>query len=394
MSLTTIFRSIVGRLFDNTNSNFLTKPSEIEKYLNTFPEPRDDFERALFHYKATMYQFGKTGPAYFILNLAGAIAYYPYLIKFLLDGLKVKQEKESDVFFSDRISKNTIPNSILKRYPKLVELKMAEKMSLSKKDMQFLKEVKRRSRFQYYFQLKVLLKVAMFSDAIRRYHPRAIITYSESSFSTSAATRYCEDNNVKLIGIMHGERDYALKLAFFRCSEYYAWDEEYVKILIRLRCEESQFRVEVPDALALPDYRGNENAMFDYTFYLQDETSDTLEKLSYVYNLMTNCGYKVCIRPHPDFIEELKGKLGNDVLIENPREVSLTTSFERTKCVIAKFSTVLFQAWYVGIPVMIDDFTIEGLYDILKSKDYVILKKPHERLTTLIIGLENTDEPT
>gem|GEM_PF-720643 len=383
MNLTLLFRKIVGKFFDTTDALFSDSYVSASRKILQFPEPKSDTERAIYQYVCTMSRLNVVKRM--LLNVGSMITFLPYFIRFRNAVITGNIEKADAVFFTDRISAETIPRSLQKKYPNIIFVRLGEKMSLSLADSKFLFCIMKVRPCWFYFNLKVMMKLAMVSSCIRTYSPKAIITYSESSFATSLMSQYCEKQGIEYIGIMHGERLYGLKLPFFRCSRYYAWDYDYVRLLLSMRCEASQFMVEVPDSLLLPRYKKQSTPIYDLTFYLQDETSESLHILQRICGLLTTRGLKISIRPHPNYNEEdYIALLFPKVDIQTFKDVTLDVSFSSTKTVVSKFSTILYQAWYLGIPIIIDDCTMPDLYRKLLDLHYIMTEKPHGLLSNLL----------
>lgn len=379
MSLLFNLRSLFGKYFETTKRNMSVSYDDVMDYLKKFPIPANDFERSSYQYKCYMHMYNLLYRFCFSVLSILFIPLYQYRFK----RTKINSAQSFDaIFISDGISIETIPDSVRNRYPSIKVVKNAEFMMLTKEDIVFFNSYK--YHFHPYFNFKFLIKLAMISYCIHAYNPKAIIIYSEASFVTSLMSKYCENYNIKYIGIMHGEREYSLKLPFFRCSEYYVWDNDYLNLLTDLRCDPSQFIIEIPYSVRMPNYRKNEVQEYDYTFYLQDETSDSISRLQEICKIMKNKGYSLCIRLHPRFLNIDCSELKRYATLQMPSNVSMEESFSKTKNVIAKFSTVLYQAWYLGIPIIMDDYTIPGLYESLESRHSVLLLKNHKKLSTVL----------
>lgn len=382
MKLTLFFRKVMGRFFDNSNATFKFSYEENMKIINRFNEPQDDFERSLFQYKCTMLRYGKLGA--FALNMASMVAYPFYHFKLSHITIDNNSQRYDAVFFTDRISVETVPDSLRNRYPNIVKVRIAEQMGLSYDDIEFLKEIREKLHGNFYFHLKLLLKIGMISAAIRCYSPKAIISYTEEAFATSLSTEYCEKRGIQFDCFMHGERSFGLKLPFFRCSHYFAWDEDYVKLFLSMRCEKSQFVIEVPEVMRLKDKIKDIVPEYDLTFYLQAESRDSIATLHKLCKILLQMGYKLCIRPHPDNRNPFFQDCFDGITIQDSRNVSLARSLGLTKAVVAKHSTVIYQAWYNDIPIVFDDLTMPGIYEKLIDLKCVMVGKPHKRLSDLV----------
>lgn len=381
---TFFLRGLSGILFDNLNTNIKYSKEEALKIVNGFSKPKNDFERAKNQYICTMQRNN-----YFIriaVNLISFILIPIYLI-FVKKNIKKigKVEKKDAVFFSDRFSLELLPYCLIQEYKEIEIIKNGEKMSLDKETYSFIKK-EIFSKYKYpYFLLKVIMKFSMISYVIQKYNPRAIISYTESSFVTSLLTMFCEKKNIKYICVMHGDRNYNTKLAFFRCSEYYVWDRDYMKIFKELGCETNSFKIAIPEVLELKDFNKFGEKKYDYTFYLQIETSKSLLKYKEIIKLLKNKGYKVSVRPHPLYENMIEKNLKEiNIDIQYYKSLPLSQSLSITKNVVAKNSTVLYQAWYKGVNIVIDDITRPDIFEMLKKQEYIMLKKKHKLLSEVI----------
>lgn len=388
MSITLLLRRVVSSCL---LTDIIKKESaeEVDAYLAQFPEPQDDFDRALFQNRAMLHQRGFWKSL--ILNTGAAVTYLPYLISLSHKTIPAFQESCDAVFFTDRISIETIPDSVRAEFPKIKTVRMAQFMSLTREDWRFLRAICAKAPFSSYFNLKNMLKIAMVSAVVRMYHPKAIIGYWESSPSTSITTMYCNARGIAHIGIMHGDRDYSIGLSFFHYDRYYVWDEDYRDLLLSLRCEPTQFHVELPEAVRLPNYDAACEKRYDYTFYLNGETKESLSRTVRICDILSKKGARIAVRPHPSELEFPYEELFPQADIQYSREVPLDRSLSITRNAIGKYSTVLYQAMVVGISVIIDDYSIPGLYENLVDHRFVPLKRPHQKITELLPELQEDD---
>ena len=123
----------------------------------------------------------------------------------------------------------------------------------------------------------------------------------------------------------------------------------------------------------------------DYTYYLQAETPQMLEKIAKRLQMLRKSGVVVAIRPHPVYSDMATvRRLFSDFEIEVNAEVGIETSILRTRHVIGLYSTVLYQAHINHVPVVIDDLTEPERFAQLRSLRYIMLDKPHELLSALL----------
>lgn len=391
MSVTLLFRRIVGKYL-LTDIMEKKTPEEAKRYLASVPEPENDLQRAIAQENATMYQ--RRWWKRLLLNTGAAVTYLPYLLKLRRTRLARTDTACDAVFFTDRISIETIPDSVRAEFPRIECVRMAQYMSLTAEDCRFLRELRRKTPFRFYFNLKNMLKIAMISGVLQIYDPKAIIAYWEASPTTSVATMYCQAHGVEHIGIMHGDRDFSLQLTFFRYSRYYVWDTDYRDLLLSLRCEPTQFHVELPEAVRLPGYDAGCEKQYDYTFYLNGESEASLRRASRVCKLLNEQGARIAVRPHPSETGFSYETFFPSADIHWGSEMSLDQSLSITRYAIGKYSTVLYQAMLVGVPVVIDDYSIPGMYENLQENYFVPLKRPHQRVTELLPQLKEEGDKT
>lgn len=70
--------------------------------------------------------------------------------------------------------------------------------------------------------------------------------------------------------------------------------------------------------------------------------------------------------------------------IEEPTETDIWDSLANAGIVISLYSTVLYQAYLEGIPIMTDDVSNPELFNSLTERDYIMLYKPHKILSESI----------
>lgn len=353
---------------------------EQAKFLSHFPEPKDEIERSYFQYCCQMKLYG----AFYhgLLNLAAL----PFSLLLLFKYKKVQLEPEDAkkcVFIRYDLPENVVPHSLRERYPEMHAVSKAENC-LKKEDIDFLKTIFKRYPFSWLFWMKNIIKVSQFSAVMCRFSPEAIITCEEYSFTSSAITQYCRDHKVRRINVMHGEKLFFIRDSFVSFDEFYVWSQEYVDLFGRLRAAKDQFCVEVPPSL-LFEKRDVEKTV-DYTYYLQDQSGDELARIVRTMKQLVATGKKVVFRPHPRFtpLEELNRLCdGSGIEIEVNREISIEESVLRTRNVISVFSTVLQQAYYNNVAVVIDDVSNPEMIGKLQEIGFVMLQTPHKKLSEL-----------
>lgn len=82
-------------------------------------------------------------------------------------------------------------------------------------------------------------------------------------------------------------------------------------------------------------------------------------------------------------MDELMG-LAGDIQVEDVRKLGIEESLRRTRNAVSVFSTVLNQAYYNGIGVVIDDVSDPQKYSRLAGAHYIMLCKRHRHLSELL----------
>ena len=233
-----------------------------------------------------------------------------------------------------------------------------------------------------------MVKLAMYRYQYEVYHPKAMIVDEEYSYTSSFLTEYCHRLGVEHIDIMHGEKLYFIRDTFFCFDRCYVWDGYYRDLFCQLRAEPTQFRIELPPAMQPWDAQGVEKTV-DYTYYLQVETPQMLEKIAESLQKLRKNGAKVAVRPHPLYSDmEIVRRLFPDFEIEANTEIGIETSILRTRHVVGLYSTVLYQAHINHVPVVVDDLTDPERFTQLAELKYMMLSLHHTLLSEITKSID------
>lgn len=94
---------------------------------------------------------------------------------------------------------------------------------------------------------------------------------------------------------------------------------------------------------------------------------------------------KVKIRPHPLHMNmKLLLKYFDEKLIEKPDITDIYTSLYGTRNVVSIGSSVLYQAYLLGISVVIDDVTNVDRFNYFKENNYIMFNKEHKLLSEIL----------
>ena len=340
-------------------------------FINAFKEPTDDIDRGYYQYLCQNYLVSYWKIVF--LNAASLLILPLLLLFFLVKRIWVKSEGHIDSLVENKGMPEVIPEVVNTKY-KPDSNHWNNGSSLSVGDVCFIFKLINRAPFHPYFVLKAMMNITHYSDMIKRYSPKVMIQFGEFSFSSSILTSYCHLYGVKHINIMHGEKMFFIRDAFFHYDECYVWSNHYVKIFHKLRAESSQFVIQVPPSLVIDSNKYlNVQTWADYKYYLSIYTEDEIKGIVRSLEFIEKGGKTVKYRPHPRYSNlELLKKYVPSENIELPNEVSIQESISNLNFAIGSFSTVLTQAYYSGKSVILDDMTYSNQFNKLAEMDYML----------------------
>jgi hypothetical protein len=92
--------------------------------------------------------------------------------------------------------------------------------------------------------------------------------------------------------------------SFFRFHECFVWDEHYIDIFEKLRAENTQFRIAIPESLRIE--KKDTKKSIDYTYYLGAEKDEILRTIVGSMSELQKKGWRVAIRPIQDIRTSMK----------------------------------------------------------------------------------------
>ncbi|WP_339001887.1 hypothetical protein [Fusobacterium animalis] len=374
------FYKINGYIYNKiSNKNLFINQKSQEKileevYKESFQE--NYFSRSYCQYLCQKKLYKQN---YIFLNFISFFFIKLILLFFKIFSKKIiKEEKVKVLYFG---IEKTIPKEFLNYERK----KLENHLFLTKKDIEYFEnDILKKSKKEYYFALKVLLKMAIYRYNIEKYSPEIFLVTSEYSWTSSILTEFCEKNKILHINYMHGNKWYVIRDSFFKFHKCYVWDEHYAEIFCELKAFEGQF--EVIDYLDFIPQINIEIKELYNTYYLQiDETENELEQIiAILEKLRLKTGYKGKIRCHPVYTpKKIKNKIPKEMLDE---EKNIYHSIVKSNYLISKYSTVLYEAFVMKKgTVVIDDIT-KGIekYNSLKELGWISGYKPHLMLSEII----------
>lgn len=355
---------------------------KMDKYLKSFKEPKDDIDRSFFQYKCQMQQCNLITKV--ILNVGSILMLFFYLLKIKKIDCEIVLNEKKAIFYSNGMNIDILPKSLKEEYHIIIAEEKSPEM-LDNMGRMVLREMFSRHPFSYYFLAKNLMKIAIYGEIINNERCGTIICSCEYSFTSSMLTYYCNCKGVKHINIMHGEKLFFIRDAFFHFNVFYIWDLYYKKLFTKLRASADVYKEELPDSFVFRESQKRIEKGVDYKYYLQAENTEMLKKINEVLLILKKRGKKVVVRPHPLYSENSKiESIFRGITIENTREINIEDSILETKYVISLYSTVLFQAYINDVKIVVDDYTNPNVYKALKQLDYIIINKKNTKLSQIV----------
>ena len=356
---------------------------DLNKDISVFQRlhPKDDFGRSIAQHKCQVYPFKKDT---FLLNCY-AFFLTPVITVLLLlkNRNRVKDDKSTIVCYYCFNLPGSLPAALQEE--KICYLTSEEcPYYLRRKDVSFLIRFFFRSFCHPFLAFRVMLKVAKYRAIIDSFgHLEVIAITGEFADTSSAMTQYCHENDIKHYDFMQGEAFGSPRSSFFHFDKCYVWDEHYKNMFIGFGATPEQFEVSLPQCLQKIGRNHNEKTI-DYTYYLGGDPDEEMSIISTALKQLTTKGYACEVRPHPRWSDmEKVRKEFEGISIQDTKSVNIDQSILQTKNAISLYSTVLLQAFYNDVNVVIDDLSAPDKFKMLEGYQYIMLNKPHQLLSEI-----------
>lgn len=380
MSLLKSIKKISAKRMMKVDALFTFPIEKQIEFLNSLSEPKDDLNRSYLQYKCQIKRIPKVD--FFIQNIGSIILLILYWFKIPRKNLDVNICNVDAIFFQNGISDSILPQSLINKYKNIVYKNYDDALLLIKQDRKFIIKIWKKYPLDFYFLLKIMIKIAAYRAEIEKFNPKEIIVSAEYSFTSSILTEYVESMNIIHTNVMHGEKLFTISDSFFRFTQCYVWDKHYVTLFKSLRVPVNQFKIEIPKALKFS--KQNVKKSYYLKYYLSDENENDLKKIAFLFKKIQKKGYRVAIRPHPRFSDEkLIKTIFKEIELED-KSVGIEESILSCEYVCALFSTVLNQAYFNGIKIVIDDYSNQEKYIKLKKMNYLMFNKEHKVLSQFL----------
>lgn len=350
-------------------------PVEVQRrFLDSLGEAKNDIDRGFKQYLCQNLFVPKWKVLAF--NIAAAIIMPFIVLLFLIKGCFLKKGAQIDTMIERKGMDEVVPDIVMHKYhPESSFWNMGSSMSFH--DLRFLIKLILRAPHYPYFVLKSWMNVVHYSDMIRRHSPKVMIQFGEFSFSSSILTAYCHKYGIKHVDIMHGEKLYYIRDAFFHYDECYVWDEHYFKLFCELKAEPTQFIVALPESIHINTKQHINDAVYaDYKYYLAATSEIEMKEIVESMQFAIRNGKKVKYRPHPRYTDmSLLRKYVKEEEIEDYKKVGILDSISNLEYAVGSYTTVLSQAFFSDKKVLLDDVTFKSEYEKLKGMKYILSSK-------------------
>ncbi len=363
------------------NRTLFTYPKEEQKaFIEGLGVPGDDIDRG---YKQYLCQNQLVRPKWKIVffNVVGAVSLPFIIIYFLTKRLFAHQAEHIDCLIEKKGMPEVVPKEVREKYHPSENY--VQGTSLGANDLDIVWKMMGVAPLHPYFVFKALMNVARYSHLIYKYSPDVMIQFGEFSFSSSVLTEYCHRHGVKHIDVMHGEKLYYIRDAFFHYDECYVWSDYYKNLLTKLKAEPTQFIIAVPPSLKIDSEKYKNDAVYaDYKYYLAGYDERTIASIVNAMLFAKREGKTVKFRPHPRYSDlELLRKYVSEEEIEKPQEVGIQESVANMGCAVGSYTTVMMQAYFSGMQVMMDDVAEREQYEKLRSLEYILSGDKYDKLS-------------
>lgn len=380
--------------------NFNADEPNIESwnnFLTSLPLAKDDYTMSYNKYLCRMYYF----PLHYkiTMNFVSLFLLIILLVKIRFNNInKTMQDEEKKLLLikSSNVScEDIFPDELFDEFNEITEIDRIglEKYSYNNQILDILKNIIKKHPLSYHYVFMIAKELFKISGLVDEYNPSAIVCYvNERNMASPLITSYLEKKNIEYISFMHGEYLLQLIQAYMKFSRYYVWDKHYIDMFNNdLLCKFDKIKVYTP-AKYKNQYSTADPTYF-CTYYFGGESDERIEKISKIFYILEDLGYKCKVRPHPrrSNYNKIHDSFKN-IYIEDIRKVNLEKSLNNTEYVIGLNSTVLLEAYYGGKKVVIDDISEPERYKNLSKRKYIMLQKEHILLSSLLKELVNDEK--
>ncbi len=375
-----------------------------KKIIDSFPEPKNDYERVNYSIESNRLNRGGNKKA-LIINAVSMLAIPLFMLLYCFNRLFARKNKQclGQTLVIESTNRRGAKYSFEGRLPALsdeygktliIETGVFPKLReglIGWKSVCIFSRFVSYHPFDFFNNLRMLVNLMGYNRLLYLYQPFAIInSRMELNHNSSLITLLCENSGCKFINVMHGEALYNIETAFVRFSEFYIWDNHYIDVFTWSRSPVEQFKVYQPD-IYKRCINNNHHPEYYITYIFTGDEEKGLDENAYevreILLKFMKTGKRCKVRPHPRWsdMQQLSNIFSHTgILVEDPKAVKVIESLSNTEKVVGTFSTVMSEAFYANIDIVIDDISDKDIYDSLYERGYILINKPHELLSQIV----------
>lgn len=384
MNISTVFLKVQKEIEIRLDTLMTVDVNLQKRYIAGLPEPRDNIERSFFQYKCQRFLRPWWLSIGINLGVLPIMVYFLLKLLFGVHGLSIEPKHMGRAcFMGFGNSLNIIPDNLRKEYLEIIDDRDV-RIDVDSIDKKYILQILKRYPLSWEFILKNIIKIGNYQYIINKYSPCAIITPNEYSYTSSVLTDYCNKKGIEHIDVMHGDKHFYIGDSFFYFNRCYVWDEFYCRLFYSLRADKNEFIVEIPSAIKF-FHKESVLKSVDITYYLGLETENQLYAIRDTLLKLLKKGLTISVRPHPRYSDNSKvKKIFFGWNIEDADKVPIETSILRTRTAVSLHSTVLFQAYFNGTEIAVDDVSRRADFLKLKKMNYIMLDKGCKLLSEIL----------
>lgn len=352
-----------------------------------YRENKELFEGNLGNYYRSFvnYKIYKKSYLFFLYFLMDFISFFINLIIFIpiifKKNISHNRDNQSLAFFDFFNNVNVIPSSLKNEY----RIDIHERKRLLFDKNLFLISIKlfKLFPFNHFFILKTLTKLSMYNYLISTSDCSIVASCAEDSYISPIITEFLNSKGIQHFNLMHGEVTLDYRIAFNSFNKVYVWDGFYLETYNLLYLKYDDYRVEDLNMKKIDDKSSTLNRKF-VKYYLQAQDTKQLKRIAEILELINNLGYEIVVRPHPNLHNPRIKNIFKAYNIENSNKINISDSLSNTLIAVSTNSTVLMEAYKLGIDIMIDDLTDLNSYQHMFEIRYFTVFKKHLKLSEFL----------
>jgi hypothetical protein len=380
-------RFFVDNILNDLKRNF----DADDLFFKKLSPPLNHFDRTYKQYLCQMHEvsfFFRTIMNLFFFLIFPILLFY-YFFKRSPNRCEVTKKKIIGLDCSN--SPNIYPIELIEE---IYDIKPFSDSKLLWKDVIFIFKFIINYPFSFWLSSRLLFKIVNYRGILIKYNPKVIAITGENTATSSALTKFCDDNNVEHYNFMSGEMFSSVNIAFCSFHKFYVIDNHYVQSFSRYVDNYDQFVVSKP-LYFKSSFRSQINTQnkVDFTYYLQAQNEQEIQSIHKFLIEIGKLGYSYKVRPHLRWTDvKLVKRYFNENEIEDFSNITIQESISSTDWCISLNSSVLLQSHYLDKKIVIDDLSNPDYFIKLYKLDYIIFSKPHKLLSSIIKGgvLKNT----